>query len=69
MASVRIRLDEDHVNTSICPGISITKVFWCYGYLSVIYLIVLTIVSGCARNKLRAVRMAPLGPNWYSFIT
>lgn len=31
--------------------------------------ILLTISSGCARYKLSAVNMAPLGPSLYSFIT
>lgn len=63
MASVRIRLDEDQVKTSICPGISMTKVLLCYGYFKVIALMVSTMVSGCERKRLRAVRMAPLGPS------
>jgi hypothetical protein len=37
IALVRIMEDEDQVNTSICPGMSITNRFLCSGYFFVIF--------------------------------
>ena len=37
MALVRIMEDEDQVNTSICPGMSITNKFLWSGYFLVIF--------------------------------
>ena len=69
MASMRIREDADHVNTSICPGISTMNNF----FLVVVYLsfcsILDTMIYGCAKYKLSAVNIAPLGPSLYYFIT
>jgi hypothetical protein len=58
---VRIIDDADHVKASICPGISITKMLLADFFIN--SSILEMIRSGWAVYRLRAVRMAPLGPS------
>lgn len=61
---VSIMDEADHVNTYICPGMSIINMPPSGFYLAFL-VIAFTIFYGCAVYKLRAVKIAPLGPNLY----
>ena len=60
--------EADQVNTSIWPGMSIKKIEPSLRYLD-LAVMALTMFSGWAVYKLSAVKMAPLGPSLYSFMT
>lgn len=68
MDSVRMMDEADQVNTYIWPGISTTNMPP-LGFSFAFFAIALTIFYGCAVYKLSAVKIAPLGPNLYSFMT
>ena len=67
-AAVRINDEEDQVNTSIWPGMSIKRVIFFPGKVLNLLTTALITTSGAVRNKLSAVKMAPLGPSWYYFM-
>ena len=69
MASVRMMDEEDHVKTSICPGMSTTKMLVSLLLLAITCSMPVMMCSGWAVKRLRAVRMAPFGPSLWSFIT
>ena len=62
IAFVKIIEEADHVKTSIWPGMSTKNVF--YFFYSIFLAIALTMFSGWAAKRFRAVRMAPLGPSF-----